>query len=143
MERMDIASLADARPGLHKELEWLRIAELWKLNDTPMGPDAAKAAEETWILLAKSAIYNYIILSTGDDYKTWIHYDTPDAGRQQKPALDGYLLIDKSKLGRPRRELTDDERREIRARHEAGEGIGRIAAALHLGTKRVSEALKE
>ena len=139
MERMDIASLADARPSLHTELDWRNVTELWRLNDVPVGPDAKDVGEETWILLAKSAIHDYIILSTGNNYTTWIHYGAPD---QQEPGED-YIVIDKRKLGRKRRELTPEEVEQIRARHEAGDGINKIAKALHMGTRRVMEALRE
>lgn len=151
MEKMDIVSLADARPRLHRELEWLRVTELWKLNDIPTGPDAMETGEKTWVLLARGAAHDYIILSmagaenTPDEYSVWIHNTGAlDAGRQQEQELPkGYVCIDKRKLGRKRRELTDEERQQIHARHEAGEGIGRIAKALHLGTRRIMEALKD
>ena len=45
--------------------------------------------------------------------------------------------------GRPRRVLTDEERQEIQERHKAGETIGTIAKALHMGTRTVSRALNE
>ena len=51
--------------------------------------------------------------------------------------------IDKSKVGRPRRELTGEEVEQIRARHEAGDGINKIAKALHMGTRKIMEALRE
>ena len=151
MERLNIASLADARPRLHRELEWLRVTELWKLNDIPTGPDAMETGEKTWILLAKGATHDYIIPSmagaenTPDKYTVWIHNTGAlDADRQQEQELPkGYVCIDKRKLGRKRRELTDEERQQIHARHEAGEGICRIAKALHLGTRRVMDALKD
>lgn len=47
------------------------------------------------------------------------------------------------KQGRPRRVMTDEERQEIRQRHKAGETIGTIAKALHMGTMTVTRALKE
>ena len=150
MERMDIASLADARPSLHTELDWRNVTELWRLNDVPVGPDAKDVGEETWILLAKSAIYDYIILSTAgtentpDKYSVWVHNRAAlDAGRQEQELPKGYVLIDKRRLGRKRRELTTEEVEQIRARHEAGDGINKIAKALHMGTRTIMEALRE
>lgn len=154
MEPIDIIpTIEEERPNLFKELEWRKVTEVWKLNDIPTGPDAERAAKRTWILLAKGQNNNYIIQSTAgtksspDKFITWVHYGGGlDAGGQQEqepPKGAGYVVIDKSKLGRPRRVLTEQERQEIRARHEAGEGIGRIAAALHMGTKRVMNVLKE
>lgn len=152
MEPIDIIpTIADERPQLYKELEWRKVHEVWKLNNVPTGPDSERAGRRVWILLAKGENNDYIIQSTAgtkntpDKYQVWVHYGGLDAGAQQEQGrdLDGYVLIDKRKLGRPRRELTDEERQEIRARHEAGEGVGRIAAALHMGTRRVMDALKE
>ena len=152
MEPIDIIpTIEEERPNLFKKLEWMKVHEVWKLNDTPTGPDSERAGKRTWILLAKGENNDYIILSTAgtkstpDKYQVWVHYGGLDAGAQkeQERDLDGYVLIDKSKLGRPRRELTAEEVQEIRGRHEAGEGIGKIAAALHLGTRRVMEALKD
>lgn len=150
MEPIDIIpTIEEERPNLFKELEWRKVTEVWKLNDIPTGPDAERAAKRTWILLAKGENNNYIIQSQAgtksspDKFITWVHYGGGLDERPQEERVAGYILIDKSKLGRPRRVLTEQERQEIRARHEAGEGIGRIAAALHMGTRRVSEALRE
>ena len=159
MEPMDIEPLEDERPQLYLELQWRKVTEVWKLNDTPTGPDAERAAKRTWILLAKGENNNYIIQSQAgtksspDRFITWIHYGGGlDAGAQkhengkirsqQEPPPKGYILIDKAKVGRPRRVLTDAERQEIQARHEAGESINAIARALHMGTRRIMEALK-
>ena len=161
MEPMDIIpTIADERPQLYMELQWRKVTEVYKLNDTPTGPNSERAGKRTWILLAKGEKNDYIILSTAgtkstpDKYQVWVHYGGLDAGAQeehengkirsqQERDLADYVLIDKSKLGRPRRVLTEQELQEIRARHKAGEGIGRIAKTLHLGTRRVSEALKD
>lgn len=154
MEPMDIEPLEDERPQLYLELQWRKVYEVYKLNDTPTGPDAERAAKRTWILLAKGENNNYIIQSQAgtksspDKFITWIHYGGGlDAGAQQEhdqpePPGAGYILIDKAKVGRPRRVLTDAERQEIQARHEAGESINAIARALHMGTRRIMEALK-
>lgn len=147
MERIDIESVADERPNLHAELEWRRVTELYKLNDAPTGPDAERAGRRTWILLAKGLNGDYIIQSTAgtrskpDNFATWVHYGGLDE-RPQEPGA-GYIVIDKTKVGRPRRELTEEERQQVKARREAGETINQIAAALHMGTRRVSEALRE
>ena len=164
MEPIDITpTIEEERPQLYMELQWRKVTEVWKLNDTPTGPNSDNLGKRTWILLARGENNDYIILSRAgtksspDKYQTWVHYGGGlDAGAQQEHEngkirsqqgqerdLDGYVLIDKRKLGRPRRELTAEEVQEIRGRHEAGEGIGRIAAALHLGTRRVMEALKD
>ena len=142
MKRLDIATIADERPNLHMELEWRRVIEVWLLNDTPTGPEAERAGKRTWILLAKGENNNYIIQSqagtksTPDKFTTWVHYG------DEMGQPDGFIIIDKTKVGRPPRVLTEAERQEILSRHEAGEGINRIAKAMHLGTKRITEALR-
>lgn len=148
MEPIDIEPLEDERPNLYLELQWRKVTELYKLNDIPTGPDAERAAKRTWILLAKGENNNYIIQSQAgtkscpDRFITWIHYGGGLDERPQEERGAGYILIDKSKLGRPRRVLTDQERQEIQARHAAGESINKIAKAMHLGTRRIMEALK-
>ena len=160
MEPIDlIPTIAEDRPQLYMELQLRKVTEVYKLNDTPTGPNSDNLGKRTWILLAKGQNNNYIILSragtksTPDKYQTWIHYGGGlDAGAQkhengkihsqQEPPPKGYILIDKAKVGRPRRELTEEEQQEIRARHEAGEGICRIAAEMHLGTKRITAFLR-
>ena len=146
MERIDIAELEDERPNLYMELTWRNVTEAWKLNDTPTGPDSERAGKRTWIVFARGKDFDYIIQSTAgtkstpDNYITWIHYGSVLDERSQQEQ-DGYILIDKSKVGRPRRELTDDERQQVTARREAGETINQIAAALHMGTRKVMEVL--
>lgn len=153
MEPIDIIpTIEEERPNLFKELEWRKVHEVYKLNDVPTGPDAERAGKRTWILLAKGENNNYIIQSQAgtksspDKFITWVHYgggldERPQEA--QEPPRAGYILIDKSKVGRPRRELTGEEVEQIRARHKAGDNINKIAKALHMGTRRVMEALRE
>ena len=149
MEPIDIIpTIEEERPNLFKELEWRKVHEVYKLNDVPTGPDAERAGKRTWILLAKGENNNYIIQSQAgtksspDKFITWVHYGGGlDEPQEERGA--GYILIDKSKLGRPRRVLTEQERQEIRARHAAGDSINKIAKALHLGTRRIMGALQQ
>ena len=150
MEPIDIIpTIEEERPNVFKELEWRKVYEVWKLNDIPTGPDAERAGRRTWILLAKGENNNYIIQSQAgtksspDKFVTWVHYGGGLDERPQEERGAGYILIDKSKLGRPRRVLTDQERQEIRARHAAGDSINKIAKALHLGTRRIMGALQQ
>ena len=144
MKLVNMEQIAEERPQLHMELEWRKVSEVWLLNNVPTGPDAERVGKKTWILLAKGENNNYIIQSQAgtkgkpDKFVTWIHY-----GREQEQlSSDDYIVIDKSKVGRKRRELSEEEVQEIRTRHEAGEGINRIAKAMHLGTKRITAVLK-
>lgn len=144
MKLMNMEQIAEERPQLHMELEWRKVSDVWLLNNVPTGPDAERVGKKTWILLAKGKEYDYLIQSQAgtkskpDSYVTWIHY-----GREQEQlSSDDYIVIDKSKVGRKRRELSEEEVQEIRTRHKAGEGINRIAKAMHLGTKRITAVLK-
>lgn len=135
MERVDIKPLEEERPNLFMELQWRKVTELYRLNDTPTGPDSERQGKKVWILYAVGQNNNYIIQSTKgnpDKFYTWLAYvDLP--GQQGA----GYIVIDKSKVGRKKRELTEQERAEILARHEKGEGIAKIAKAMHLGHRRI------
>ena len=145
MEPIDIEPLEDERPNLYLELKWRKVTELYRLNDTPTGPEADKQGKKVWILYAVGQNNNYIMQSvkgSPDRFYTWLHYGDLLAGGKPEPPGAGYILIDKAKVGRPRRVLTDAERQEIQARHEAGESINAIARALHMGTRRIMEALK-
>ena len=139
MERMDIADLEIERPRLYQEIQDRGITEVWRMNDTPTSPDAERAGKKTLILLGRKPGQEYILLSTKPDkVVTWLHdgeSTEPDAGR--------YVVIEKSKLGRKRRELTDDERQTIKRMRGDGMTINQIARELHLGTLRVMEYARE
>lgn len=137
MKLLDIESLRDERPNLLQELERRGAVDVYQLNERPTGPDAEKAAKKTLLLLARRPGQSYIMMSTnargGDKVVTWLHDEI---------APGNYIVIDKNKVGRKPRELTEEERQHIQERHEAGESINAIAKALHLGTRRVMDALK-
>lgn len=82
------------------------------------------------------------LAKTGDKVLTWLHDGDGLASNQQERGAE-YILIDKSKVGRPARGIWDEERQEIQQRHEAGESVNTIAKALHIGTRRVMAALKD
>lgn len=146
MEPIDIERLEEERPNLWQEVRLRNITELWKLNDTPTGPPAEQVGKRTWILLGRSTTkdYDYLIMSTKgkpDKFYTWLYYGGAYDQQQEAPGA-GYIVIDKAKVGRPRRELTGEEVKEIQARRDAGESINKIAAAMHLGTRRVMEGAR-
>lgn len=136
MKKLDFEQVREERPNLSMELEWRRVSEAYILNDVSTGPEADKQGKKTLIIYAKGLANDYIIQSNKgkpDRFYTWIHYGEP-LGQAQGA---GYIVIDKAKVGRKKREITEQERAEILARHEKGEGIGKIAKALHMGTRRV------
>ena len=147
MERMDwkrMDDITDGRPELRAELE--RTAKAWLL--TPSNGNE-RTLRRTYLILARYEGERWnghkIIMSTpgskdkADAVTTWLiepeELVEPDAGR--------YVMIDKTKLGRKKRELTDDERQTIKRMRGDGMTINQIARELHLGTLRVMEYARE
>lgn len=138
----DLSRLLDERPALKAELEGRGVVDVYRLNDMDTGPESERAGRRVALLLARRPGQDYIVMSTKgnpDKVATWLH--TGDLSSQDPGGR--YIVIDKSKVGRPRRELTEAERQQVTARRAAGETINQIAAALHIGTKRVMEVLNK
>ena len=138
LQEQDIELLCEGRPALCRELE--AVAEVWRL---PAGSGDKRTMEKTYLLLGEyRSGQQKIIMSTPargkypDKVATWL-FDSAS-----RPPADSYIVIDKAKVGRPRRELTEEERQEIMDRHNAGEGINRIAREMKLGTKRVTAVIR-
>ena len=146
LKGVELADLLQERAALKAELDSRQITEVFWLNSTPTTPEADRAGRKTLILLARRQGQSYIIMVTatkaGDKVLTWLHDGDSLASNQQEQRA-GFILIDKSKVGRPARKLTDTELQEIRQRHKAGESVSAIAKALHIGTRRVMAALKD
>lgn len=146
LKGVELAELLQERQALKAELDSRQITEVFWLNSTPTTPEAEKMARKTVLLLARRQGQDYIIMDTlakiGDKVLTWLHDGGELASNQQEHGA-GVIVIDKSKVGRPARKLTDTERQEIRQRHEAGESVNTIAKALHIGTRRVMAAIKD
>ena len=145
LKEQELEDVLNARPALKQELEDRGATDVFRLNgpEADTGPESERAGKRILLLLARSASgQDYLIMSTKgkpDKVVTWLHSgeissSAPDEGR--------YIVIDKSKVGRPRRELTEDERQQIKARREAGESVNEIAKKMHIGTRRVMVALK-
>ncbi len=139
MEKIDISQLEEERPNLYMELQLRNVREAYRLNCEDTGPDSLRARKKYWIIYAKGN-NDYIILSTKgnpDKFYTWLHYgeQMPLFGAEDDSKL--FITIDKAKLGRKPRELTEQEKAEILARREKGETINQIAKAMHLGTRRI------
>lgn len=145
LKGIELADLLQERAALKAELDSRQIADVFLMNDIPTTPEAEKMARKTLILLARGNENEYLILSTAtrgaDKVVVWLHDGSELANQQEHGA--GFIVIDKSRVGRPARKLTDTERQEIRQRHEAGESVNTIAKALHVGTRRVMAALKD
>lgn len=146
LKGVELADILQERQALKAELESRHIEAVFQLNDTPTTPEAERAGKKTLVLFAKRQEQAYIIMDTlaktGDKVLVWLHDGDGLADHQQEHGA-GVIVIDKSKVGRPARKLTDTERQEIRQRHEAGESVNAIANALHIGTRRVMAAIKD
>lgn len=147
LKGVELADILQERQALKAELESRHIEAVFQLNDTPTTPEAERAGKKTLVLFAKRQGQSYIIMDTatktGDKVLVWLHDGGELADHQQQEHGAGVIVIDKSKVGRPARKLTDTERQEIRQRHEAGESVNTIAKALHIGTRRVMAAIKD
>lgn len=146
LKGVELADILQERQALKAELESRHIEAVFQLNDTPTTPEAERAGKKTLVLFAKRQGQSYIIMDTatktGDKVLTWLHDGGELASNQQEHGA-GVIVIDKSKVGRPARGISDSERQEIRQRHEAGESVNTIAKALHIGTRRVMAAIKD
>lgn len=136
---MDIAKICEGRPQLKRMMSYQLIERAWILNDEPLDFNAAKAREKTLLLLAESySGSKYIVQSVAgkkeDKCYWWI------APKMIKP--DGFILIDKKKVGRKKLALTDEERQRIHAMRESGMGINRIAAVMRISNRRVMQAIR-
>ena len=135
---MDIAEICEGRPQLKRMMSYQLIEKAWVLNDNPLDFNAAKAREKTLLLLAESySGSKYIVQSVvgkREDKSFWW-----TAPRMLKP--DGFILIDKKKVGRKKLALTDEERQRIHAMRESGMGINRIAAEMRISNRRVMQAI--
>lgn len=143
--------MLDDRESLRAWLNERAVSELFLLTDKPTGPEEDRAGKRTPIFLAKSEKgerHTYLVLSKPkargkeDSFLVWLADDV--LGTEVKPDTDSrYLVIDKSRLGRPRRETSEEERQEILERRKLGQTINHIAEVMKIGTRRVSDVTRE
>lgn len=146
----ELERLAEGRPRL---MEWMQErpgVRVAILTDRPTTREADIANKKAPFLLAETAKGKRYLINTrpgtGKDSEGKRRADTllvwlaDDLGGEPAP---GFMLIDKSKLGRPRRVLTDKEKLSIDAWRAAGEGVNRIAGKLHCNNRLVMEYVRE
>ena len=169
MKELDAAGVRDLcgeRPKLGAWLESVGAVSVWLLSDRPTTWEAETAGKKYPLLLVKAAPNRfhkdgaqYIVRSAPgagkdkegkkrpDTVTAWladeISLPGEPAAAVAPPSGGGYVIIDKSKLGRPRRELTGEEVERIHEKRAAGMSINAIARALKVGNRRVMEILKE
>jgi len=125
--------------------------EVWLLNDVPVSPMAEQAGRRTVILLVTiqkrlaSKPIRLLIVSTpgtkekNDKYLCW----EVDNLTVSELDPDNYILLDKSKMGKPPRRLTQEEKQRIyEMRIDKGMAINAIARELRVSNKTVMKYCK-
>lgn len=148
MKRVDIAEICEDRPQLQKTLEERRIQQVWLLNDRATDEASDRLGKKNFLLLAeRNDGFKYLLQSVAgtksreDKVYCWIASDMKQGGTE--PDRTDYILIDKSKLGRKKRELTDAERKQIQTMRELNMSINRIAGLMKISNRKVMQCVKE
>ena len=149
MKQVDVAKICEDRPQLKKMLDLKIIQKVWLLNDQPTDESADRMGKKTFLLLSERQDgFKYLVQSvTGtksreDKCYWWIAPDMMEHGSTEPDTKD-YVLIDKSKLGRKKRELTDAERQQIQTMREMNMSINKIAAQMKISNRKIMQCVKE
>lgn len=148
MKQVDVAKICEDRPQLQKMIDLRLIYNVWLLNDQPTDEASDSMGKKTFLLLAERYDgFKYLVQSVAgtrrkeDKVYCWIA-----PGMKQgvtEPDRKDYILIDKSKLGRKKLELTDAERKQIHTMREFNMGINKIARLMKVSNRRVMQCVKE
>ena len=149
----ELEELMEKRPKLKEEHYRLgEPLEVWKLNDTAITQAADIAGKKTLVLLVKvqktsgnkREVFQLILSQPGTKgaANSWLLNPAELPAVSVPPKGKGYVVIDKSKLGRKRRDITRQERQDVLELRAKGMSINAIAAALQLGNRRIMEVLK-
>lgn len=151
MEKLDdrrLDEVCEDRPELREELA--RTSEAWLLSASS---GSERTMKRTVLILARYDLKMFkgykIIMGTpgsrgkSDAVTTWLIEPEELAGVEAVSPKAGYILIDKSKLGRKKRTLTEQEQETIKESREAGETINTIAKNLKVSNRLVMEYVKE
>lgn len=145
----EIERLGWNRPKLEKWLQEEQVTDVFTLTDAPTGPEEDRWGRRNLLLVARGKKHIYMVMDRAgtkskpeDTMLVWLGDSIP-IGAKAPETNDKYVVIERSKLGRPRTELTAEKREEILARHKQGQGINKIAMKMHLSTKRISEVIKQ
>lgn len=149
LKENEVAEICWGRPRLKSWLKEKQVTDIALLTNAPTGPEEDRWGRKNLLLLAKGKNHTYLVMDKAgtkskpdDTLLTWLSDELP-IGESTPEASSEYVVIERSKLGRPRRELTATERDEIIARHDLHQGINKIAKEMHLSTKRVSSVIKQ
>ena len=148
MKQVDVAKICEDRPQLQKIMDLKLVQKVWLLNDQPTDEAADRMGKKTFLLLAERHDgFKYLVQSVAgtksreDKCYWWIAPDMKQGGKE--PDRTDYILIDKSKLGRKKRELTDAERKQIQTMRELNMSINKIAEQMKIGNRRGMQCVKE
>lgn len=137
LERGDMLLMTRKRRNL-REFFLQETVEAYLLTDLPIGLHSQFWGEESPIMLVKTKQGRlYLVQSViGEDGRdrvnTWLQDDL----------FDRFVVVDKVKLGRKPRELTNEEQQKILELRAGGMSINGIAKALKVGNRRVMDFLK-
>lgn len=148
----DYRELCKRRPRL-KAFLGEYCTDVWLLNDEDHATSmlARQAGRRTLLLLVtiradgKEWPGQEIVMSTPatsakeDEYHRWIA-DGLNVGGVLDP--DKYVLIEKAKVGRPKRQLTSEEQKKILDRRREGVSINAIARELRCSNKAIMRFCK-
>lgn len=149
----ELEELLEKRPRLKEEI--YRIGEpleVWKLNDSAITRAADIAGKKTLILMVRvqktsgnsREVYQLILSQPGERgaAHSWTMNPAELPAVSVPPKGKGYVVIDKAKLGRKRRDTTRQEVQDILELRAKGMSVNAIATALQLGNRRVMEVLR-
>ena len=150
MKEIDLGSVEDIerRPNLRRFVE-RRDGRTYLLSENPTGPDSDRWSRRGMMLYIETAdgLTFYALDTAGSGGKpdrllTWVTYEKKAIG-DAAAAAERYVMIPKEKLGRPRRVLTEEEKRQVTEWRRAERmSINKISAKLHVGNRLVADFVR-
>lgn len=149
LRESELQKLLWDRPKLKERLDLYEVREVYTLTEAPTHREEDIWGRKNALILAVGKKNNYLMMDTAgtkahpeDKLKVWLANNMPITEAPQ--ASQDYVVIERAKMGRPKRELTEQERQEILRLHSVEKmGINRIAQKMNLGTKRITMIIKQ
>lgn len=148
LKESELRKLLMDRPKLEEWLELYEVTEVYIMTEAPTTKEADTWSKRNALLVAKGKEHNYMIVDTAatksspDTLKVWLADDMPILEDEPEPSRD-YVIIERAKMGRPRRELTEEQKEQILKLHNENIGINKIAKQMKLGTRRITLVIKQ
>lgn len=144
MERLqgvELGGLYRRRPETGERIHNLgEPLEVWLLNDIDSIEQTKVLGKGAFLLQARirrtdGSEGQYLIISKIGKAISWeLHQDNPVG--------EGYRLVRKGNVGRPKRELSGQEREAVHQLREQGMSVNAIATRLHVGNRLIMQELK-